>query len=155
MSAFELNKINSNNKKNSARKKKPEKTPYKPNLNDPVRLLRDAAKKFGLTLLHKLLEGVRFENGCIINTLQRRLPSENVKFDRKSFPGLWDIVLKSGDNSEIKAHKCILTARSEYFNCMINQGWLEVRNRPFCYCTLNFIPCLNSLIFRSLTKSQD
>lgn len=112
--------------KKAASRKKKQPPLAKPVISDPLKLLREAAKKFGMTNLLKKLQLVKYENGSVLYTSQRRFVPDNIRFDRKSLQHLWDVTLKSSDNVEIKAHKCILTARLEYFNCLINQGWLEV-----------------------------
>lgn len=49
------------------------------------------------------------------------------KLSRDSYPDLRDVTIRLQDNQEIKAHKCILMARLEYFNMMFSHTWTEVR----------------------------
>lgn len=48
-----------------------------------------------------------------------------MKFNRLSYPELYDITIKCADNREIKAHRCVLSSRLEYFNLMFNSSWSE------------------------------
>ncbi|XP_055593249.1 inhibitor of Bruton tyrosine kinase-like [Uranotaenia lowii] len=47
------------------------------------------------------------------------------KLPRDSYPDLQDVIIKLQDNQEIKAHKCVLMARLEYFNMMFSHSWAE------------------------------
>lgn len=57
------------------------------------------------------------------------VPSEKLRLDRKSGADFYDVTIKSEDNCAIKAHKCVLVARLDYFHSMFLGGWSEVR--PF------------------------
>lgn len=121
VSAFEVyNKRQRSNKKRNDSK-------VKARGNDPITALRDAARYLNLTNLVKSLEFLRYDNGCINKSKSKYFNLPPQKFNRKSFQNLWDVSLKADDGAIIKAHKCILVARLEYFNCMMNHGWLEVR----------------------------
>lgn len=48
-----------------------------------------------------------------------------MKLNRLSYPKLYDVTIKCADNKEIKAHRCVLSNRLEYFNLMFNSGWSE------------------------------
>lgn len=47
------------------------------------------------------------------------------KLNRLSYPELYDVTIKCADNAEIRAHRCVLSSRLEYFNLMFNSGWSE------------------------------
>ncbi|XP_055309724.1 inhibitor of Bruton tyrosine kinase [Sitodiplosis mosellana] len=47
------------------------------------------------------------------------------KLNRLSYPELYDITIKCANNREIKAHRCVLSTRLEYFNLMFNSSWSE------------------------------
>lgn len=49
-----------------------------------------------------------------------------LRFERLSHTDLWDTSIKCSDGSIIKAHRCILAARLEYFNGMFAHSWSEV-----------------------------
>lgn len=48
-------------------------------------------------------------------------------FNRKGFPELYDVTIKCDHNQVIKAHKCVLVSRLEYFHMMFMNSWAEVR----------------------------
>nr|CAD7404847.1 unnamed protein product [Timema cristinae] len=95
---------------------------------DPVRLAQEAAKKFGLSTLHKKLEGVRFENGAIVSKTNRSSQPANLSLDRNKHRELYDVTIHSKEGRELRAHKCVLAARLEYFNNMFGGGWAETSN---------------------------
>lgn len=47
-------------------------------------------------------------------------------FNRKDFSELCDVTIKCDHNQEIKAHKCVLVSRLEYFHMMFMNSWAEV-----------------------------
>lgn len=47
------------------------------------------------------------------------------KLNRLSYPELYDVTIKCADNAEIRAHRCVLSSRLEYFNLMFNSSWSE------------------------------
>lgn len=49
----------------------------------------------------------------------------SMKFNRLSYPELYDVTIRCANNSDIKAHRCILSNRLEYFNMMFNSSWSE------------------------------
>lgn len=51
---------------------------------------------------------------------------EVFRLNRQECPDLYDITIKCENNREIKAHKCILVARMEYFRLMFSHNWSEV-----------------------------
>ncbi|XP_062547692.1 inhibitor of Bruton tyrosine kinase [Armigeres subalbatus] len=57
------------------------------------------------------------------------------KLLRDSYPELRDVTIRLQDNQEIKAHKCVLMARLEYFNMMFSHTWTESKT-----VNLNTIP---------------
>lgn len=52
---------------------------------------------------------------------------QSFQLSRHDCPQLHDITLKCADNRELKAHKCILVARMEYFQLMFRNNWSEVK----------------------------
>lgn len=48
-----------------------------------------------------------------------------MRFNRLSYPELYDVTIRCAENAEIKAHRCILSSRLEYFNMMFNSSWSE------------------------------
>ncbi|XP_063615380.1 inhibitor of Bruton tyrosine kinase-like, partial [Penaeus indicus] len=49
----------------------------------------------------------------------------SVKYSRKINQELWDVMISSKTGDNLGAHKCVLSARSEYFNCMFGANWIE------------------------------
>lgn len=49
----------------------------------------------------------------------------SMRFNRLSYPELYDVTIKCADQMEIRAHRCILSNRLEYFNMMFNSSWSE------------------------------
>ncbi|XP_063867571.1 inhibitor of Bruton tyrosine kinase-like [Scylla paramamosain] len=45
-------------------------------------------------------------------------------YSRESLPELWDVTVTSKSGDAIRAHKCILAARLEYFNIMFGSRWM-------------------------------
>lgn len=52
--------------------------------------------------------------------------AEFPKLPRDSYPELRDVTIKLQGNQEIRAHKCVLTSRLDYFKLMFSQTWAEV-----------------------------
>ncbi|XP_047474160.1 inhibitor of Bruton tyrosine kinase-like [Penaeus chinensis] len=49
----------------------------------------------------------------------------SIKYSRKINQELWDVMISSKTGDNLGAHKCVLSARSEYFNCMFGANWIE------------------------------
>lgn len=97
----------------------------------------------------------RYEEGIVIlkeGNLEglRRARGERPSLERSMLPSLHDVVVCSSDGANFKAHKCLLSARLDYFNSMFTGGWIEVfysfyiKNSPFPfivqhYCLIVFI----------------
>lgn len=96
-------------------------------IKDPVRLLQECAKKLGLRILQKFLENFYYNNGYIKSRNGKTYFPKFIKFNRNSHSHLYDVAIKTKNGKELKAHKCILIARMEYFNNLFSQRWSEVR----------------------------
>uniref|UniRef100_A0A146MBK5 Inhibitor of Bruton tyrosine kinase n=1 Tax=Lygus hesperus TaxID=30085 RepID=A0A146MBK5_LYGHE len=94
---------------------------------DPVKKLAEAATFAGVEELQKRLQSLRFENGVIycFKELKGLPSSPPMCFDRQLLPALCDVDVVCDDSVILKAHKCILAARMEYFNNMFMRGWTE------------------------------
>lgn len=53
-----------------------------------------------------------------------------IKYSRRTNQELWDVMISSRTGDNLGAHKCVLSARSEYFNCMFGANWIEVSEQP-------------------------
>ncbi|XP_048209598.1 inhibitor of Bruton tyrosine kinase isoform X2 [Perognathus longimembris pacificus] len=91
--------------------------------DDPVRMLQNVAKKFGLSNLSSRLDGVRFENEKI-NVIAKKTGNK-LKLNQKKCSFLYDVTMKSVDGKEFPCHKCVLCARLEYFHSMLSSSWIE------------------------------
>lgn len=80
---------------------------------DIYTLFREYMGKFGVS---KLFDRLMTPN----NTEEAPL-----KLNRLSYPELYDVTIKCADNKKIKAHRCVLSTRLEYFNLMFNSSWSE------------------------------
>nr|XP_015211679.1 PREDICTED: inhibitor of Bruton tyrosine kinase [Lepisosteus oculatus] len=90
---------------------------------NPVKTLQAMAKKFGIIGLSARLDGVKFENGKI-NILHKKAGSR-LKFNQKKCSYLCDVTLMSEDGKEFPCHKCVLSARLDYFRSMLGSSWIE------------------------------
>ncbi|XP_063243097.1 inhibitor of Bruton tyrosine kinase [Bacillus rossius redtenbacheri] len=129
VSAYEVILAEGKNKKNKAKQHFMKKVgeDNEGNFCDPIRLAQEAAKKFGLITLQKKLDGVRYENGLIVSKNNRPCQPAEVSFDHKKHKELYDVTLRSEDGKELKAHKCVLAARLDYFSSMFGGGWAEAQ----------------------------
>lgn len=61
-----------------------------------------------------------------------------LKLNRLSYPELYDVTIKCANDEEIKAHRCVLSTRLEYFNLMFNSGWSEATKDTINLSTVAF-----------------
>ena len=45
---------------------------------------------------------------------------------RQDHQDLYDVRIRSEEGKELRAHKCVLVARLEYFHNMLSGSWVEV-----------------------------
>uniref|UniRef100_A0A336KSV8 CSON014850 protein n=1 Tax=Culicoides sonorensis TaxID=179676 RepID=A0A336KSV8_CULSO len=79
-----------------------------------------------LTMLKKILTVMGLTE--LINSLKKnsqKIKSPFTPLNREDFPDLYDVTLKLDCTQEIRAHKCILMSRLEYFNMMFDHSWAE------------------------------
>jgi hypothetical protein len=98
------------------------------NSNEVTRLemLQAAARNLAIHGLTKAAENFRMSGSGLITLKDGgKPPRAALCFSRKSFPELHDVIIKTDDGEEISAHKCILSARLEYFRSMFGLGWIE------------------------------
>lgn len=120
ISAFEAVK-----KKRGSAGKKEEKSTKSSN---PVKMLQDLARKYGIKGLPKRLDCVKYVGGRIELLPNKFLPNPSLVFDRHREKDLYDVCIQSEDGVEFMCHKCILVARLEYFQSMLGCGWVETSN---------------------------
>lgn len=124
LSAYEA--YSDNKKKTKSKGKKSNISEKKQTVLDPVRMTQDAARKLGIQALSKKLEGVVYEDGYIRAKHSGTPQVARIFFDRKKHQDLYDVSIRCEDGSVLRAHKCILAARLEYFHSMLSRGWIEV-----------------------------
>ncbi|MBZ3883895.1 Inhibitor of Bruton tyrosine kinase [Sciurus carolinensis] len=113
--AFEVYKSNQAHTISERQKSKPKSKKGKSTgEDDPVRMLQNVAKKFGLSNLSSRLDGVRFENEKI-NVIAKKTGNK-LKLNQKKCSFLCDVTMKSVDGKEFPCHKCVLCARLESQN---------------------------------------
>lgn len=93
---------------------------------DPVKLLQETAKKLGVGDLEKALDCFYYNNGFVNEKSDRVCLAEKKWPTHKDFSCYHDVNVKSNDGRVVKAHKCILAARLEYFNNLLSGRWNEV-----------------------------
>ncbi|KAJ8314789.1 hypothetical protein KUTeg_006939 [Tegillarca granosa] len=118
VSAFEVHQ-----KKKKHNKKDNRDENYNIEHQNPIKLLQEAARKFGVKGLSKRLDAVKYVKGEI--QANKHLPSPRIKFDRKRWTELYDVQIQSDDEKVIHCHKCVIVARLEYFHSMLASGWIE------------------------------
>lgn len=98
--------------------------------SDLLHLAKSVAKKLQITSLEKELDGLRIIDGYIrvkADGQEKDVESyeEEQKYSRERNPELWDVMFHSRNGDILGAHKCILSARLEYFHCMFGASWME------------------------------
>ena len=101
---------------------------------NPLFLLAGLAERLGMHPLHKELANFKLIENSIVDTRPQFWCRKNLAvrayFTRKNYPEFYDIIIQSEDGEEFFAHRCILSARLEYFHSMFSLGWIETgRNR--------------------------
>jgi len=95
---------------------------------DFIRQCIESARRLDLELLCKELKKVEIVEDLVRmkrgETLRRPSPK---RYNRKGFPELFDVTLKNQNGDSIRAHRCVLIARMEYFHSMLYaNSWIEV-----------------------------
>jgi hypothetical protein len=92
---------------------------------NPIILLQDLAKSLGLHNLFKALESYSFNMAS--NTVKKKKDSNcyTKTWSRTRFPNFSDVIITTDDKVKFIAHKCILSARLDYFRSMFSAGWVE------------------------------
>ena len=132
-SAYNVHQSNKRKKKKESQseklKEKQKQHKEKEYTLNPLVLLNDLSRKLGMLGLCKQITNFKYLGDCIVDTRQqiwgKKYSAVNNNFTRKSCPELHDITIISEDAIEFSAHRCILSARLEYFNSMFSLGWIE------------------------------
>ncbi len=126
-SAFSVREKRSKAKRKKSSCEEPEaKLPAPPNEPNAMTALQDASKLLEFHGLTKALENYRFQDGSIFLRDPKDRPRRPQPcFARKSFPEMCDVTIATEDGDEVSAHRCVLSARLEYFRSMFGLGWTE------------------------------
>ncbi|XP_044744642.1 inhibitor of Bruton tyrosine kinase isoform X2 [Coccinella septempunctata] len=88
---------------------------------NPIRKLQEMSKRFGCKRLHHLLNDFYMQNIYIFR--KSDILNTPKCYQITDFPEYYDIKLKCSNGKEIKAHKCILVGRLEYFSNLFAARW--------------------------------
>ncbi|XP_065167013.1 inhibitor of Bruton tyrosine kinase [Atheta coriaria] len=140
----------------SQEKKQTNVTKTQNEINDPLRLLQEAAKKLGINSLYKDLNLFEISAGSIKLKNDKFCRPRMLKYNRADFPELHDVRIKATCGSYVEAHKCILAARSEFFSNMFSMRWLQSSNQKTTEIELpSNIDCIRHLIDYLYTDQVD
>lgn len=127
ISAYSVYSDNNKNRKKNTKNKKEVEVDSNNSSNNPLVLMKEAAKQLGVIGILKVLECWKFSVAYL--SIKSSLPRNNfnLKFglSMKNHPELCDVTIICDGDHEIYAHKCILVARSEYFFSMFSSSWTE------------------------------
>ncbi|XP_044735447.1 inhibitor of Bruton tyrosine kinase [Chrysoperla carnea] len=96
-------------------------------VKNPIRVLQAVAKQLGVMELYRYIESSDVINGTVIPKKDTIL--RDLTFDREAFSELYDVKIQCENGQHIKAHKCILAGRLDYFNNLFAVRWNENTNR--------------------------
>lgn len=99
------------------------KSKTKDKTQSPMDSLRCVAKQFGCSSLVELLKKTQSVDNSYSTETQFVL-------SRFEFQNLYDITLKCTDG-DVNAHRCVLSARMEYFGNMLSNRWSGVSKQVF------------------------
>ncbi|XP_038109988.1 inhibitor of Bruton tyrosine kinase [Culex quinquefasciatus] len=73
--------------------------------------------------------------------------AEFPKLPRDSYPELRDVTIKLQGNQEIRAHKCVLTSRLDYFKLMFSQTWAESKSVNLTTVPLEYMDTIVDFLY--------
>ncbi|XP_066249133.1 inhibitor of Bruton tyrosine kinase [Euwallacea similis] len=93
-------------------------------LENPVRMLHEMAKRFEVVELQKILSNLDMVK-CSVRVKKggKEVKKSPIIFNKSACPELYDVEIICKDNKVLKAHKCILSARLDYFGNMFSIRW--------------------------------
>ena len=121
------NSTTSNSKKNNIKNSNNSSNGNNENNNILVQL-QDLAKRLGFHDMVKNLDHFTYSpnSNSIKKKVKASILSPTVKkWSRTKFEALSDVIIVTEDHCEFRAHKCILSARLDYFQSMFSMGWIE------------------------------
>lgn len=93
---------------------------------DPLKLLLETAKSLEVEDLEKTLACLYYSNGFVKEKVDRLRAGEKIWPTHEDLRCYHDVDIKSNDGKILKAHKCMLAARMEYFSNLLSARWSEV-----------------------------
>lgn len=96
-------------------------------IKNPVRLLHEMAKKFSCFPLCEILANYDMNRYMIVKK-KNEIKSfrKEISFDRVALEEFYDVTIRCSDDKEVRAHKCILAAQSDYFVNLFSTRWAGV-----------------------------
>ncbi|XP_029709286.1 inhibitor of Bruton tyrosine kinase [Aedes albopictus] len=95
-------------------------------------------------------------NECLKSSSGKPPIEDFPKLSRDAYPDLRDVTIRLQDNQEIKAHKCVLMARLEYFNMMFSHTWTESKTVNLTTIPLEYMePIVDFLYNNDYQKIRD
>lgn len=108
-------------------------------LNNPVRMLHEMSKRFEVVDLQKILSNLDMVKHSVrIKKDGREVKMSNPIFNKNVCAELYDVEILCRDERVLKAHKCILAARLDYFGSMFSSRWRGVSRNAGIYLLDDF-----------------
>lgn len=92
---------------------------------NPLKMLNEMAKKFAYVELQKVLNCLEMFKYDIRKKKDIKLMKSS-RFNRTEYSNYYDVTIKCRDDKDLMAHKCVLSARLDYFNNMFSFRWQGV-----------------------------
>ncbi|XP_044265697.1 inhibitor of Bruton tyrosine kinase isoform X2 [Tribolium madens] len=92
-------------------------------IKNPIRMLHEMAKKFGCSDLCTILADYEMQKYTIRRKCHKKVVRKPPQFDKTSLVEFSDVTIKCTDGKQLKAHKCILAAQSDYFSNLFSTRW--------------------------------
>ncbi|XP_042889626.1 inhibitor of Bruton tyrosine kinase-like isoform X2 [Penaeus japonicus] len=118
------------NKRRKGRKESETKAYKESTIIDLRQMALSIARKYEIKALEQEINNMSdhcgiFEEDDMNNSRNTTVQDVKIKYSRKTNQELWDVTISSKTGDNLGAHKCVLSARSEYFNCMFGASWIE------------------------------
>ncbi|CAG9766352.1 unnamed protein product [Ceutorhynchus assimilis] len=96
-------------------------------LDNPVRMLHEMAKRFEVIELQKILSNLDMVKTAVrLKRGGKQTKRGPIIFNKNLFPQLYDVEIHCKNDMVLRAHKCILVARLDYFCSMFSARWNRV-----------------------------
>ena len=100
------------------------------NQTNPLTELQELAKNLGLQEMVKHLDNYSYSysNNSVKLKKDCKKPRFLKSWSRSKHEEISDVIIKTEDKKEYLAHKCMLSARLDYFKSMFCMGWCETKS---------------------------